>query len=493
MSMPAAENLRTGSLRRRVIVAVSALLVVVLVGMGFVVNVVLGDRLRGDLRQRLADRAALGQALARESLDPQALTDRLTGQGIVAVYRSSSTGIVTGRDQGPPPRPPGSGGRSRPPNVPAADVPIDHAGEVLSAQIPAGSGVLTISTTMVEIDRTMATLTRVELAAGAATLVLTALVLALVVGVALAPLNRMTTLARRTRDGARGSRLRPRNPRTDLGRTAAAFDGMLDALERAETDAQAAEERMRRFLADASHDLRTPIAGVIATAEQLLQSDQTRAQREQRLVMVVRESQRAGRLVDDLLLMTRLDAGVATAAAPRPVDATSVLEPAVHRARAMAAGRRVVFDAPREPVPCLADADSVSRIVTNLLDNARRFTAPGGTISVTVTPEPRGGCRVSVSDTGPGVAELDRERIFDRFVRLDAARTAAGPDHGSGLGLPIARALALAMGGRLWCETGPGGRGSTFVLVLAPCGPPPPRSPLDGHRHTASDQLPVGV
>ena len=124
---------------------------------------------------------------------------------------------------------------------------------------------------------------------------------------ALAPLRRMSALADRIRAGDRGLRLRPARPETDLGRTATAIDAMLDSLEAAESDAQSAELRMRQFLADASHDLRTPLAVMSAAAEELLRADPGRAERERRLVELIREGRRAGRLVDDLLLMARLD------------------------------------------------------------------------------------------------------------------------------------------------------------------------------------------
>ena len=155
-----------------------------------------------------------------------------------------------------------------------------------------------------------------------------AVIVVLVVGLALAPLRRMRTLADRIRGGGRGIRLRPTKPTTDLGRTALAIDEMLEALESAEAEARAAELRMRVLLADVSHDLRTPIAGVIASAEQLLRDNPDRIQREHRLVGVIQEGRRAARLVDDLLLMARLDA----VGAPEPspvVDVVDVTESVV--------------------------------------------------------------------------------------------------------------------------------------------------------------------
>jgi signal transduction histidine kinase len=243
---------------------------------------------------------------------------------------------------------------------------------------------------------------------------------------------------------------------------------MLDALERAEAEAQDAEARMRTFLADASHDLRTPIAGVINTAERLLQDSHSRAERERRLVSLVREAQRAGRLVDDLLLMTRLgDAGGQLGPAVRleSVALGPLVELAVERT-ALLAPRRAVRVEVADAGWARCDRDAVDRILANLLGNARTATAEGD--EITVRAQTRGAwVVVEVADSGPGVPPADRERIFDRFVRLNPARsrsphaTAAG---NAGLGLPIARALARAMGGDLTCAAAD--RGAIFRLTV---------------------------
>ena len=456
-------RLRTGSLKKRVLFSVLALLLVVLVGLGLVVNLVLGDRLRSDLRSRLTDRAGLAQVLAAENLDAQSLADRLTGQGITASYAANGQ-VVVGRDQ-PPPDPARGGPRGPRPPAPTAAVTIVERGELLQFSLPVQQGTLTLTANLVDLDRTLATLRRIELAAGAGTLLLTGVLLTAVVGLALAPLSRMTSVARRTRDGARGRRLRPRSPKTDLGRTAAAFDDMLDALELAETEAVAAEERMRQFLADASHDLRTPIAGVITTAERVLRDDPPRAVREQRLVALVREAQRAGRLVDDLLLMARLEGGSPVADA-RSIDLAAVADTAVARLAEQCPDRTVTCTG--APALVSGDRDSLDRIIENLLDNARRATVPGGRIDVRVSPS-----GLVVADDGPGIPAADHDRVFDRFVRLDTSRQRRpGESAGSGLGLPIARGLARALGGDLTLLTqadhGDDLPGAHFQLALTP-------------------------
>ncbi|HST67868.1 MAG TPA: HAMP domain-containing sensor histidine kinase, partial [Mycobacteriales bacterium] len=260
---------------------------------------------------------------------------------------------------------------------------------------------------------------------------------------ALAPLSRVAAVAGRIAAGNRGERLRPSRPGTELGRTAVALDGMLDALE-------ASELRMRGFLADASHDLRTPVAGVIAAADSLLRDDPDRAERERRLVAMVREARRAGRLVDDLLLMARLDGTDPQRELRRqPVDLAVLAEEVAAAQRLLGADVRTRAAG---PAPVQGDPEQLTRVLTNLADNARR---EAGQVRFAVSHR-NGQVTVEVTDDGPGVPPDARDRVFERFVRLDA-----GPGR-NGLGLPIARAVARAHHGDLTCEDAPSG--ARFVL-----------------------------
>jgi len=297
---------RTPSLRRRVVLSVLGLLLIVLTALGLIMNWVLGTQLRADVQQRLLDRAQFAQVLTTQNLPAQTVVDQLAGQGITAQFTTGQQTLI-GRDNPTPPPPPGKGGHKPPPPTAGSAVAVQHSGDQLSTQLNIQGGTLVLQASQAGVDQTLNTLSHIELAAGAATVLLTGLLLIRVVDTALGPLDRMTALADRIRNGTRGRRLHPTKPRTELGRTAVAFDGMLDALESAETDAHRAEDRMRQFLADASHDLRTPLAGVIGNAELLLRTSPPRDERETRLVDLIREAQRAARLVEDLLLITRLD------------------------------------------------------------------------------------------------------------------------------------------------------------------------------------------
>lgn len=458
--------LRTVSLRRRVTVWVLLLLLVVLAGMGLVVNWLLGDALRSDLRQRLEDKAGYAAVLQEQGVTGQTLADRLTGNGVLALFRSGDRQYV-GQDQGPATPPVGAGHGPRPPKPTPAVAPVvdySESADRLVAAVALPSGVLTLSTTENDITNALGRLRQIELLVGAGTLVLTGALLAGVVRAALRPLDRMSELARRVRGGTRGRRLRPTKRGTDLGRTAAALDDMLDALESAEAQARAAEDRMRRFLADASHDLRTPLAGVIAGAEQLLRSDAGRIEQEHRLVQVVRQARRAARLVDDLLLMTRLDTADATA---RPARQRSSVDMGVLIAREFSAVRLrrpdLRLTSPRGPLPPVwADADQLQRALANLLDNAAAATPLGGAVTITARVD-AGALGTRILDTGPGIAEGDRERIFDRFVQLSDSRSGGG----TGLGLPISRAIVRADGGDLRCLPWQGGGCFELLLPIA--------------------------
>jgi signal transduction histidine kinase len=488
---------KTGSLRRRVAVSALGLLVVVLLGLGMLVNTLLGNALRSDLRSRLEDRAGYAALLQEQGVTGQSLADKLAGGGVLSTFTTAG-GQFVGRPGSPPARRPVEGPPRRPTSSPS--ISYGESGGQLVATVRFAAGTLTLQTSEADLDRTLAELRRIELLAGAGTVLVAGLLLFVLVGRAMRPLSRMTELARRIRDGARGGRLRPRSPTTDLGRTAAAFDEMLDALEAAERQAQQAEERMRAFLADASHDLRTPLAGVIAGAEQVLRHPGSRLEREAQLVAVVRQGRRASRLVDDLLLMTRLtDADESALSSVTAVDVGELAVTEAEAARLRHPGVHIVVagvgpgdrlgGGPGDgiggsPLTVVGDPDRLRRLLANLLDNAAQSGASTVTMRVEATPPGTGSgqARIRVSDDGPGVAEGDRERIFERFVRLDASRAGSG----SGLGLPISRAIARTHGGDIYCSATDSGTGACFEVFLPTLDADPYPTPAPVFRLTPS-------
>ena len=229
---------------------------------------------------------------------------------------------------------------------------------------------------------------------------------------------------------------------------AATLNSMIGALETALDDARASEDLSRRFLADAAHQLRTPIAGIRACAETLLRGT-TAEQRDRLLADVVRETARASRLMTSLLRLARLDRGEVLSA--RPSDIVALCESEAERARLLAPDLDIsvhVLDAP--PRGLRLDPGAVQEILANLLDNARRHAATRVDVMIRDTG---GRVEVGVTDDGPGVPPTAVDRIFERFVSVDGRG-------GSGLGLPIARELARAHHGDLIY------RGKVFVLDL---------------------------
>jgi two-component system, OmpR family, sensor kinase len=241
----------------------------------------------------------------------------------------------------------------------------------------------------------------------------------------------------------------------ELGQLTRAFNGLVARL-------RAALQTQRQFMADASHELRSPVS-VIRTAADVALSREGRAETEYRdaLAIAGAQSRRLGALVDDMLVLARADAGGYPF---RPVDfyLDDVIDECRRAVGMLAADRRVTVRATgASEVPVRADTELMRRLLVNLLQNAVQHTPPGGAVSIDVEVD---GSEVGihVSDSGRGIAAEDRARIFDRFVQLDPSRRAEG----AGLGLTIAKWIAEAHGGSLTIESS--GEGGTTFFVLLP-------------------------
>jgi signal transduction histidine kinase len=455
-------RLRTVSLRRRVTALSLAVLAAVLLMVGVLTDVVFSAQIRSELREQLDVRAALAGQLVAQGVPAAEVARRVEAPGVRAEVVAADGSVYAGDDDqswGPPQW------RGRPPGGEHGWWDDDEAGDWRDAQVleqPLADGSrLTLAATGGPVSGAQEFLRRTLLVLSLAALAAAGVVMMLTTRVALAPLDAMTALARSITSGDRGRRLAPTRTDTELGRTAAAFDAMLDELEGAEATARASEARTRRFVADAAHELRTPIAGVQAVAEAAIAPGMPPEDRERLHLLLLRESRRAGRLVDDLLVLARLDAGMELRR--EPVDLLELARAEAERAQLVAPDQQV--EVRGEPVTVPGDASRLAQVLGNLLDNARRHAGPG---AVTVTVSAGDPATVLVTDEGPGVLPADRERIFDRLVRLDEAR---GDYGGAGLGLAIARGIARAHGGDLRCVDPPSSRGAAFELVL----PPTPR------------------
>ncbi|MEU8577586.1 sensor histidine kinase [Streptomyces asoensis] len=253
------------------------------------------------------------------------------------------------------------------------------------------------------------------------------------------------------------------DPRSEVGRVADAFNTMLGHVEDALTKRHASEERLRSFAADASHELRTPVASIRGHAElALLHPDPVPRKVVRALERIEAEASRMGEMVDDLLLLARLDAG--RPLERLPVDLTRLVLDAVTDAQAAGPGHRWTLELPEEPVIVPGDAHRLHQVLANLLANARLHTPAGST--VTLALERAGGTAVlTVHDDGPGVAPDVRPRVFERFSHGDRRR-AEGVESGTGtgLGLSIVAAVAEAHGGSVALDSRPGS--TTFTVRI---------------------------
>jgi two-component system, OmpR family, sensor kinase len=440
-------GLNTVSLRRRVTTAVILVLALMLALTGVVVNAVFVAQSDRSLDALLTSRAQLARQLARAGAGGQQIVNRTETDGVRA-YLVLQNGTAFGT---PPPTAPG---------IKSLTVTLTAPGRVDGAQLT-----LTVDTALVSEARQR--LRRILVLVSLVALAGSALLVAWAVRLALRPLDAMAALAKTISEGNRGRRLAPTRTDTEIGQTARAFDEMLDELEGAETRARQAEERTRAFLADAAHELRTPITGVQAAAETLLHHGDTlpATDREHLQALLVREAQRAGTLISDLLAAARLDAGVELHS--EPVSLGNLAAHELDRVRLLHPQATVTTGGGPD-VLVTADADKVRGILRNLVDNAVRAAGPSGRIHLNLYAS-AGFAVLDLWDSGPGVTPSERERIFERLVRLDHSRSAdAG---GSGLGLAIARGYARAHGGDLVCLD-PGGPGALFRLTL-PLDPAP--------------------
>jgi signal transduction histidine kinase len=435
--------MKTGSLRARLTLTTLGLLAIVLAAVLTAVTLAYRAKLDGDLHNRLTN-AGSSVEHARSLAAIKVFAQGLALEGIVTQFGSAAVPPPTGR-----------GVHATAPAETRPTIQTRRSLLILEEVLRDGTRI-SLSASRASIDHAVSSLLLVELVVAAAALALAALLVVQGIRAALRPLSAVIETATRIAHGNSKLRLKPSRTDTELGSLAAAFDQMLDALETAIDEARASDAATRRFLADASHELRTPIATLQASVETLLREQPERPERDRLEAAVAGDSDRLGRLVNDLLGLARLEAHPTRI----PVDLASITRPLLAHAKARAAHATITLSADNDTT-VYGDPDALERVLRNLIDNALAAIQPSGRIEVQLERH-NGSVQALVADDGPGVPEHQRQRIFERFVRLDPTK----PGHG--LGLAIARRIARQHHGDLTCNPTPHGASFTLRLPTEP-------------------------
>ncbi|OBH52145.1 two-component sensor histidine kinase [Mycobacterium sp. E2479] len=328
-------------------------------------------------------------------------------------------------------------------------------------------GLTTVAIDLSDVQHTLTSLVWLQIGIGVAVLAVVGIASFAVVQRSLRPLVEVEQTAAAIASGQLDRRVPERDPRTEVGRLSQALNGMLaqiqQALASSESSAEKArgsEDRMRRFITDASHELRTPLTTIRGFAELYRQG----AARDVAMLLsrIESEASRMGLLVDDLLLLARLD--VQRPLERNRVDLLALASDAVHDGQAMDPGRTItmeVLDGPGTP-EVLGDEARIRQVLSNLVANALQHTPESADVTVRVGTDGDNAV-LEVADRGPGMNEEDASRVFERFYRTDSSR--ARSSGGTGLGLSIVESLVRAHGGVVSVTTGPG-EGCSFRVTL---------------------------
>ncbi len=374
------------------------------------------------------------------------------------------------------------------PDLPALtpDEAADRAGEpftvdamrgteswrVVTYPLPGESGSVAIATSLHEVDATVKRLVQIDILVGMAVLAGLAVIGISMVRTALRPLTEIEVTAAAIGRGDLARRVPEYHPGTEMGRLSRALNAMLEQIERAfraqaasESRSRRSEQRMRRFVADASHELRTPLTSIRGFAELHRQGAVTDpAAVTDLLGRIEGEAKRMGLLVDDLLLLARLDQQ--RPVQHTPVDLGAMAQSAIEAARAASPRRDISLAITGDDLIVPGDEDRLHQVVGNLLDNALAYSPADTPVRVHLGWTRRDGqelASLEVVDRGQGLTPDQAERVFERFYRTDAARSRALG--GTGLGLSIVAAITQAHGGTVEVESDPGA-GSTFRVLL---------------------------
>ena len=333
---------------------------------------------------------------------------------------------------------------------------------VIAQRLPTGLGIVVVAQSFEDIDRTLLRLQGLFILIGLVMILFIALASRKVITVGLRPLATVEATAERIAEGDLTARLPDLKPNTEVGRLVNTLNTMLGRIEESFSARVESESKLRRFVADASHELRTPITAIRGFAELHRQGAVTGEEKTKELIgRIENESKRMGSLVEDLLLLARLDQSRQMKS--EPVNLSKLVSDAVESARAAGPNHPVNFNKSDDEIYALGDNDRIHQVVANLLANARTHTPVGTKIDVSII-QGEDGVRIRIADNGPGLSEKDQAQIFERFYRADASRVRTDGE-GTGLGLSIVEAVMRAHAGQVSVESELG-KGATFTLFF---------------------------
>ena len=332
----------------------------------------------------------------------------------------------------------------------------------IARSLPSGEGTVVISVALDSVDKTVAGLRGIFILISFIVLISIAIVARSLIKLTLKPLNQIEKTAAAIAEGDLSARLPEVNSRTEVGRLTGSLNTMLSRIEESFTIRTESENKLRRFVADASHELRTPLTAIRGFAELHRQGAVVGEEKTKELVSrIEKESIRMSSLVEDLLLLARLEQSRELTF--DPVDVNHLVKEAVASAQAAGPGYEITVSSTNDEVFVLGDSMRIHQAIANLLANARTHTPVGTKIAVNISQGDLE-TKISISDNGPGLSEEDQKRVFERFFRADPSRVRVGGE-GSGLGLAIVDAVMKAHGGRVEVNSKIGA-GATFTIVF---------------------------
>ena len=330
---------------------------------------------------------------------------------------------------------------------------------IATTVLPSSLGSVIVAQSLSEFDKTTHQIGVVFLLIGGLVLLFIAFASRQVIKLSMRPLEKIEATAEKIAAGDLSARLENFEPNTEVGRLSTSLNTMLSRIEESFSARTKSEEKLRRFVADASHELRTPLTSIRGFAELHRQGAVPDGEKTRELIArIEKESMRMGYLVEDLLMLARMDQSRELVIAD--VDLSSLVKEAVSSALAAGPEHPISLDIAHD-VRTQGDADKIYQVVTNLLANARAHT-PAGTQIHVATYSTEDGSYITVADEGPGLSPEDQTHIFERFYRVDSSRQRSSSD-GSGLGLSIVDEVMKAHNGTVSVASEPG-NGATFTL-----------------------------